>query len=211
MPNYVNYRPPTLWDRILVQRLSRGTHSHPPSYQNARELTPICEGIIYADSQASIKAVINPERQSGQSIIQAILDTVEELRRQNLNISITIVWIPGHEDIPGNELVDVEAKEAAQTPELGTPFRHLLMKSSRNAIIKKIINEEWSNEWIQGETGGYLRAITEQPESESCLTLYNSLTTRKSVALLARLRTGHCSLNGYLTVSGLKTIPNAMW
>jgi ribonuclease HI len=60
--------------------------------------------IIYADSQAAIKAVINPGRQSGLSII---LDNAEELR---LNISISIVWIPGH-DILGNELVDTEAKK----------------------------------------------------------------------------------------------------
>jgi hypothetical protein len=98
----------------------------------------------------------------------------------------------------GNELVDAEAKKAAQNHELGAPFHHLPMKSARNTIIKKAINEEWSNEWIQGKTGGHLRAITEQPESEAGLTLYNSLASRKSVALLARLRMGHCSLNDYL-------------
>jgi hypothetical protein len=70
------------------------------------------------------------------------------------------------------------------------PFVHSPMKSARNVAIKfqvkTSINEEWTNEWIQGERGRHLRAITEQPESEAGLTLYNSLATRKSVALLAR-------------------------
>jgi ribonuclease HI len=163
--------------------------------------------IIYVDSQAAIKAITSPGRQSGQSIIRAILDNVEELRRQNLNISISMVWIPGHEDILGNELVDIEAKKAAQTPELGMPFVHSRMKSSRNVVIKTAINEEWRNEWNQGKKGRHLRGITEQPESEAGLTLYNSLATRKSVALLARLRTGHCSLNDYLHRFGIQDDP----
>jgi ribonuclease HI len=163
--------------------------------------------IIYVDSQAAIKPITNPGCQSGQSIIRTILDNVEELRRQNLNISISMVWIPGHKDILGNELVDVEAKKAAQTPELGMPFVHSPMKSSRNVVIKTAINGEWRNEWNQGKKGRHLRGITEQPESEAGLTLYNSLTTRKSVALLAQLRTAHCSLNDYLHRFGIQDDP----
>jgi ribonuclease HI len=71
--------------------------------------------IIYSDSQAAISTTVKPGRQSGQSIIKDILDSVDDLQMQRPELTISIVWIPGHEDIPGNEAVNVEAKKAAQS------------------------------------------------------------------------------------------------
>jgi len=72
------------------------------------------ECIMDADSQATIKAIIKPKRQSGQEIIQGILYRIESLLLQRPSLNITIKWIPGHMDIAGNELVDQEAKKAAK-------------------------------------------------------------------------------------------------
>ena len=70
--------------------------------------------VIYIDSQAAIKAVIKPGKQSGQWIICEILDSIENLQLQNPDITFLLVWIPEHEDILGNETADVAAKEAAE-------------------------------------------------------------------------------------------------
>ena len=63
---------------------------------------------IYSDSQAIDK----PRRQSGQAIIKEILDSID-ITRKHPQLRITVVWIPGHREIEGNEQADQEAKKAA--------------------------------------------------------------------------------------------------
>jgi len=86
--------------------------SQPPSHCSWSSTTQHRpkRNIIFTDSQAAAKAVDNPWRQSGQSIIKRFLDTADKLQSSQ---SIQIIWIPGHEDIEGNERADKEAKEAA--------------------------------------------------------------------------------------------------
>src|SRR5271168_5614349 len=96
--------------------------------------------IIYADSQAAIKAIAKPAKQSGQGIIEDVLDKIESLQTEQPNLSVSrLVWIPGHMDIAGNDRANEAAKEAAKS--LGTvndvPFEHSALKSSRMMTIKK--------------------------------------------------------------------------
>jgi ribonuclease HI len=67
---------------------------------------------IYVDSQAALKALNKPGRQSGQYIIAEIIADIENIKRRK-QMDLTMGWIPSHEGIPGNEKVDVEAKKAA--------------------------------------------------------------------------------------------------
>jgi ribonuclease HI len=77
------------------------------------------ELVIFADSRAAIQAVQNPKRPSGQHILRAIyahaqsLQTPMALSNPPDEVSITIRWIPAHVGVPGNELADVAAKNAA--------------------------------------------------------------------------------------------------
>src|SRR5205814_3954955 len=73
--------------------------------------TSYTECVIYTDSQPAIIATIKQHKQSGQSIIRETLDNIESLQ----NVKISLVWIPGHMDITGNEKADKAAKEAATT------------------------------------------------------------------------------------------------
>jgi len=97
--------------------------------------------ILYIDSQVAIQSIMKPFRQSGQQIIQGIHDQIDIL-----NTSITMIWIPGHMDIPGNEAADEAAKQVVQTEHEGnnantnpTPT----MKSARNMVISWRCKEEW--------------------------------------------------------------------
>ena len=76
---------------------------------------------LYTDSQAAIKAIANSRRQSGQAIIQEILDSIDNIMIQHPHLQITIIWIPG---IEGNERADAEAKRAATEPMLSHPLSH---------------------------------------------------------------------------------------
>ena len=68
--------------------------------------------IIYSDSQAALQATMKPAQQSGQEVIKEFLNNADQLQTQR-NISISLIWIPGHMDISGNEMVDEAAKYAA--------------------------------------------------------------------------------------------------
>ena len=48
--------------------------------------------IIYTDSQASVKTIIKPGQQSGQSIIQGILDSIKKLQQQR-EITLTLAFV----------------------------------------------------------------------------------------------------------------------
>src|SRR5271155_6284529 len=75
------------------------------------------------------------------------------------------------------------------------------MKSARNQIIKRAAKTEWKIGWEKGKaTAQHLRRITMKTESEAQHTykLYDSIAKRSDIAMLSRLRTGHCSLNQYL-------------
>src|SRR6266496_4698046 len=116
----------------------------------ADELTAICMAIqiirqhrqytkcvLFTDSQAGIKATKKPGQQSGQAMIQKILDEVEEIKQERATIDISIIWKPGHMEIEGNEKADMKAKEAAIAEEkYGTKSTKIALKSARNASIK---------------------------------------------------------------------------
>jgi ribonuclease HI len=81
--------------------------------------------VIYADSQPAIKATSSPSRQSGQSVICAVLESVDSLKAQQPDLEISLVWVPGHEDIPGNEKADELAKDTPKSKGThGNPFQH---------------------------------------------------------------------------------------
>ena len=163
--------------------------------------------VVYADSQSAIKATTNPGRQSGQEIIRDVLDTIETLQQEYPNIIISIIWIPGHMDIYGNEMADTAAKKAA-SERLGTRFKNNALKSSRNMTIKRASQTEWATRWQNDkENARQLRRITKKRMVQSGLKIYNNITTRTEMATTARLRTGHCSLNQYLYRMGFEDSP----
>ena len=167
--------------------------------------TPYTECIIYADSQPAIIATTKPHKQSGQSIICETLDNLESLQ----NVKISLVWIPGHMDIIGNEKADEAAKDAAMdhtAPNTSTAtalrdrqHHHKPLKSARTRTIKDAIKKEWEKGWKTGTTcSKQLRRITKHYPFGTSNKLYNAITKREQIPQLARLRTGHCPLNQYL-------------
>ena len=144
---------------------------------------------IYIDSQPAIKATTKPERQSGQAIIREVLDSIESLQAQCPKLRIELVWIPGHMDICGNEVVDKAAKESALSKGTNeTAFHHKTLKVARNRTIKEKSNQEWKTAWQSGKGNArQLRRITAKKHTESGPKIYNSISKRRGIANLARL------------------------
>ena len=153
--------------------------------------------VIYTDSQPAIKATAKPHKQSGQSILASVIDAFESLQGHQPGIEISLIWVPGHMDIAGNEEADKSAKEAARSRGTNVMIStHKIMKSARNQIIKRTSRKEWKIAWENGRnTAKHLRHITMKSEAQNSYKIYNCITKRSEITLLSRLRTGHCSLN----------------
>jgi ribonuclease HI len=150
---------------------------------------------IFTDSQAAIKAIESPKRQSGQYIIKGTLDKIDSIHEANPSGNIYIEWVPGHESVQGNELADQAAKTAT-APNATRPI--IRMKSAQNRSIKAMMKSNWETEWKTGrENARRLRKMSQYPGTTTGLKLYGVLQ-RKHVVLISRLRTGHCQLNKYL-------------
>jgi ribonuclease HI len=161
-------------------------------------LHPICH--LYSDSQAGCTAILQPMRQSGQSIIKGVLDRIDMIHRRHPDWQLTISWIPGHQDIDGNECADAAAKQAARTPPSTHRDRypHNRLKSSLQQAISSIIKTKWNHHWSQNKSASHLRRILIKSGNKPGPKLYNNITTRASCAILVQLRTGHCGLNKHL-------------
>jgi hypothetical protein len=157
--------------------------------------------VIYADSQAAIKGINNPNKQSGQGVLISAINKIESLI-ETRNMHTEIKWIPGHKDIKGNETADMAAKQAAKSKgEDATISKstHKPLKSARSTHIKRTIDNDWNTSWThQAHDAKQLRRITNKQHVTQGTKLYKAINTRHQAAQLARLRTGHCSLNQYL-------------
>jgi hypothetical protein len=98
--------------------------SCPPSYTKC---------IIYVDSQAAILGI---------NKIQTVVDECQMV--------IEIIWVPGHEDVDGNEKADEAAKEAAKSegnnPNIPTS-NHKPLKSAKSVCIKQDVTNDWDESW----------------------------------------------------------------
>ena len=66
---------------------------------------------------------------------------------EHTHLQFEIVWIPGHTEIEGNELVDTEAKKAAIDPTLSQSHNYKPLKSARVRYIKTAAKKQWQTVW----------------------------------------------------------------
>jgi ribonuclease HI len=93
---------------------------------------------VYSDNQAGIYRLAKISDNPGQSSLIRCIEASHRIVSQGA--TVTIHWVPGHEDILGNELADELAKEATQMPpeSQNTSFALLGLK------INELRNKEWA-------------------------------------------------------------------
>jgi ribonuclease HI len=126
---------------------------------------------IYIDSQAAIRAIDRPRRKSGQSIIRDILDSIDEITNKLPHLRFEVIWISGHTEIEGNELVDAEAKKAALDPILSQPHNYKPLKSAQIRHIKTAAKQTTWN--TNTKTVKALRRIMKGRHAKIGPVLYN--------------------------------------
>lgn len=159
---------------------------------------------ILADNQAAITAPKNPRRQPGRYLLEAFNDELAKLRKARPHLKIHITWIPGHEDVVGNERADTAAKEAAEGDT--TPLKRRIPVldgelptsiAALKATRKKQAATEWASSWQDSPRAAKLQHFDRAPPAKRVLKLYAELP-RRDASLLTQLRTGHVGLNQFL-------------
>ena len=116
-----------------------------------------------------------------QSLCSALRFGGEEVaglrcKLQRCSAEVVIQWIPGHSDIPGNELVDLHAKQAARMEGDGRPISY---KSACATINRLVIDPPTSHPRV-AKVYEKFSAVKEK-----------AISSRKDQVLLARIRSGH--------------------
>ena len=107
---------------------------------------------------------------------------------QGLGVNTLMSWVAGHVNLPGNDLADACAKEAAAE----ASNRPALTRSTISAACRRRTLKRWRTAWKHGETG---RTYQETHPEVSLSLLRSSLPTYLEAPLL-RLRTFSTNLNG---------------
>jgi ribonuclease HI len=90
--------------------------------ENIRTVYKHKQILIFSDSHAALKVLSSPEVTSG--LVAECLDALSALASPN---EVTLVWLPGHCGIPGNEEAEKLARQASAMlllgpePALGIP------------------------------------------------------------------------------------------
>lgn len=135
---------------------------------------------IFVDTQEALKVIQKPNRQSGKSFINAILNTLGAVYEQYPQFIVHLEWIPGHGDIEGNEKADQVAKQAAIQLLNGEVVGKL--KAARSKAIYQAIKYQWQNKWVNGrEDSCQLRNMTSRPNTISGSQIYQQLGTIESI------------------------------
>ena len=143
--------------------------------------------------------IIIPHPDPHSSIPSGKIDIVLQIKECVTNLPdrgniISVHWVPGHRDIEGNELADMQAKEAAneivgQTPK--TSLSSQWIKKEAIAEIKKNVKEKWQRKFGSSEKVDQIQEVFSKVGSRNCFgekDLHN-------FAMLNQLLAGHTLLN----------------
>ena len=150
---------------------------------------------IFSDSQAAIKAIRKPKRQSAQFIIEEIINQISEIDKQAFKPKIVVQWVPAHCGIGGNEAADTAAKQAILTANRARTVQRPILQAAKAMELAMTIKSEWDKRWIKYK---HLKERYGEIKITRGLQLYSGITKRQHITWLVRLRTGHCGLNKYL-------------
>ena len=107
----------------------------------------ITNTVIFSDSKSVLQAL---ESNSTESQTIQSLSVIISSFLSTHSTNLTLQWIPGHVNIPGNERADLLAKRGAQLDQPTRPVPYNTAKS----IVQQKIQTEWMKEWKEGKLGG---------------------------------------------------------
>lgn len=172
------------------------------------ELTAIKKGIewmarpdgparlaLFTDSYSSLLALKNSANANKSPLVASTLELIHKIMHEGKEV--TVIWVPSHVGIDGNEAADRLAKSAIKHPEVELDIPRELTDFKR--AIKKEIMKEWQTRWDEESRGRHYWSI----ESKVSRKIKFATTPRCKEVAITRLRLGKCQLNHYLKILDL--------
>ncbi len=169
--------------------------------KNTARLT---KATILIDSQAAILALQSRQTKSGRYLVEEFHCQACRLQSKRRSLRIRIQWVPGHVDVVRNEMVDAEAKLAAQGS--STPLydaRSVLAKplprskAAAKADFSKRVRAQWTDRWLASSKGSFTKCFNHSPPSPKIQHIFKNMS-RAEASMFTQLHTGHIPLNAYL-------------
>jgi hypothetical protein len=148
---------------------------------------------IFSDSQAGLKALINPRMISGQVFLKACLKLERWCREAGFHM--VFYWILTHEDIDDNKKTNKLTKIVVVRGSMPNKTKQMIRLG---AAAKRTVRERLKNEWVQAwkkKTSCLTRHLIQAPGPQ-VLQYWKGLRKATS-SVLIHLRTGRIKLNQY--------------
>ena len=154
---------------------------------------------IYVDSQAALKSLSSIEVKS--HLVITCKENLETLSNSN---NVRLCWVPGHENIRGNEEADLLARNGSASigqlnDTLGDTVKPPICSAKRKLDIE--LEKEWERRWVDTNIGKVTRFFcpTVRHRKADRLLRYN----KKDLRLYIGFLTGHCLLRKHAKRIGL--------
>ena len=147
---------------------------------------------IFSDSLSVVTAFRSGKSKGRPNLLREAMETLH-----GTDSDVTLIWLPSHIGIQGNEKADRLANLGANRPEPDHEIDFELGEAY--AEVDRYVMEMWQNHWDNEPTGSFYRRLVPKVGGTSRMLF----STRQYETAATRLRFGKCRLNAYLHQIGL--------
>lgn len=153
---------------------------------------------IYSDSLCCINKLSSINLTNLDPVLAPIADALQSLTMQKKRI--TVVWIPAHVGITGNEAADKLAKQATFLPQENIIPLQVTADDCFESI-RSLETSMWQHIYDKTDSGSHYKKIEPKVSRQIKMQLHN----RRSDVLISRLRLGRCLSNATLYQFNVRT------
>jgi ribonuclease HI len=143
---------------------------------------------IFTDSLSAAESVKAQRSDSRPTLMMEVLENINRLGPGD----VTVVWIPSHVGIRGNEEADAAAKEGLHLPAVNSTT--YIERKEMTGKINQHVLEKWQKEYTDNPKGAFYKKI----EPLVSTRIKYTDTPRKQEVQISRLRLGRVLLNQWL-------------